>query len=136
MVAVVLGLVLLFAATSHFVYVRSLPNRLIEHVFGEDAGDGWLTPQVALRKIYALVAFTLIGFVVHKALPPTRRPALRAALIVGGFSTLIELLQKLHHAHEGLASNAFDILSGALGGWLAVTAATFVARRPGGSSRR
>jgi hypothetical protein len=124
------------AATSHFVYVRSLPNRLIEHVFGEESGDGWLTPQVILRKVYALVAFTLIGFVVHEALPPARRPALRAALVVGAFSALIEVLQKLHHAHEGLASNAFDILSGALGGWLAVSVAEAVARRRAESSRR
>ena len=118
------------------MYVRSLPNRLIEHVFGEDSSDGWLTPQVVLRKVYALAAFTVIGFVVHKALPPAHRPALRAALIVGGFSTLIEVLQKLHHAHEGLLSNAFDIASGAAGGWLAVSVATFAARRRGGSSRR
>jgi len=83
---------------------------------------------VVLRKLYSVVAFTLIGFVVNAALPPARRPALRAALIVAAFSALIEIAQKLHHAHEGLLSNAFDVLCGAFGGWLAVTIARTIRR--------
>ena len=82
-----------------------------------------------LRKLYSIVAFGLIGFVVHKALPRTRRPALRAALVVAAFSAMIEVVQKLHHAHEGLASEAFDVGCGALGGWLAVTIDKLLRRR-------
>ncbi len=78
--------------------------------------------RVLLRKFYSIVAFALIGFVVDKALPRTRRPALRAALIVAAFSAAIEVAQKLHHAREGPLSNAIDIACGALGGWIAVTA--------------
>jgi|GEM_PF-523484 len=126
--AVVVVAVAFGAATSHRVYNRTLPVGLIEHLFGEDDGD-WLSALVVLRKLYSIAAFTLIGFVVHLALPPARRPALRAAVIVAAFSALIEVAQKLHHAHEGLASNAFDVLCGAFGGWLAVTIARALKRR-------
>jgi hypothetical protein len=88
-----------------------------------------MSALVVLRKLYSIAAFTLIGFVVHMALPHARRPALRAALIVAAVSALIEVAQKLHHAHEGLASNAFDVLCGAFGGWLAVTLARAFRRR-------
>ncbi|HWT06350.1 MAG TPA: hypothetical protein VN224_11380 [Xanthomonadales bacterium] len=83
---------------------------------------------MVLRKIYSVVGFTLIGFLVHKALPATRRPALRAALIVAAFSVAIEVAQKLNHAHDGLLSNAFDVACGAFGGWLAVTLARAIKR--------
>ncbi|MEA2718918.1 MAG: hypothetical protein QOJ39_782 [Candidatus Eremiobacteraeota bacterium] len=98
-------------------------------MFGEDASDEAYAISVLLRKFYSIVAFTLIGFVVNKALPRTRRPALRAALIVAAFSAAIEVAQKLHHAHEGPLSEAFDIACGALGGWLAVTVAQWWRRR-------
>ena len=116
------------AATSHRVYNRTLPHALIEHLFGEDDGE-WLSALVVLRKLYSVVAFTLFGFLVHQALPTSRRPALRAALIVAAFSAGIEVAQKLHHAHEGLLSNAFDVACGAFGGWLAVTLARVFSRR-------
>lgn len=90
-------------------------------MFGDDAFDGPFSPANVLRKIYSIVAFTLIGFVVDKALPPSRRPALRAALIVGVFSAAIEVTQILRHAHEGPGQHVFDVGCGALGGWLAVT---------------
>jgi uncharacterized BrkB/YihY/UPF0761 family membrane protein len=117
-----------WAALSHRVYNRTLPVGLIEHLFGEDDGD-WRSALLVLRKLYSVVAFTLIGFIVQKALPPARRPALRAALVVAALSALIEVAQKLRHAHEGLASNAFDVLCGAAGGWLGVTIARAFRRR-------
>jgi uncharacterized BrkB/YihY/UPF0761 family membrane protein len=126
--AVVVAAVAFWAALSHRVYSRTVPVGLIEHLFGEDDG-GWLSLLLVLRKLYSIVAFTLIGFIVHKALPPARRPALRAALIVAALSALIEIAQKVRHAHEGLASNAFDVLCGAFGGWLAVTIARALKRR-------
>ncbi|MDB5070292.1 MAG: hypothetical protein JWM87_1403 [Candidatus Eremiobacteraeota bacterium] len=92
--------------------------------------------RVLLRKLYSIVAFALIGFVIDKALPGTRRPALRAALIVAAFSAAIEIAQKLHGAREGPLSNAIDIACGALGGWLAVTAAHALARRRDASPDR
>lgn len=115
--------VVFWAALSHRVYDRTLPVALFERVFGEDAEGGPVALHVLLRKVYSVVAFSLLGFVVHSALPRTPRPALRAALVVAAFSAVVEVAQKLRGAHEGLASNAFDIACGALGGWLAVTLA-------------
>jgi hypothetical protein len=129
--------VLFWAALSHRIYNHTLPRRLIEHVFGEDTDEGGaLAVRVLLRKLYSIVAFALMGFVIDKALPHTRRPALRAALIVAAFSAAIEVAQKLHHAREGPLSNAIDIGCGALGGWLAVTVAHALARRRGALPRR
>ncbi|MDQ6942102.1 MAG: hypothetical protein M3169_06245 [Candidatus Eremiobacteraeota bacterium] len=126
--AVVIIALAFWAALSHRVYSRTLPVGLLEHLFGEDDRE-WRSALVVLRKFYSVVAFTLIGFVVHKALPPARRPALRAAVIVAALSALIEIAQKLRHAHEGIVSNAFDVLCGAFGGWLAVTIARALTRR-------
>jgi hypothetical protein len=121
--------VLFWAALSHRVYSGTLPRGIIERVFGEDAYAGPFAPATLLRKFYSIVAFTLLGFIVDKALPRTRGRALRTALIVAAFSACIEVAQKLHHAREGPLSEAFDIACGALGGWLAVTIARNWPRR-------
>jgi hypothetical protein len=130
---------LLWAATSHRVYHRTLPIHALTRIFGED--DAGLA-TVLLRKLYSIAAFALLGLVVHVALPRSRRPELRAALIVATFSAAIEVVQKLRGAPEGLLSNAIDIACGALGGWLGVlvartlSALVTAARRRGGSPRR
>lgn len=99
-------------------------------MFGGDENEGdALAVRVLVRKLYSIVAFALIGFVVDKALPPTRRPALRATLIVAAFSAAIEVAQKLRYAPEGPLSNAIDIACGALGGWLAVRIDRLARRR-------
>jgi hypothetical protein len=132
-------LALLWAATSHRVYHRTLPIHVLMRIFGE---EDTAVATVVLRKLYSIVAFALLGFVVHVALPRTRRPELRAALIVAAFSAVIEVVQKLDGAPEGLLSNAIDVACGALGGWLgalaarALSGAVAAARRRGGSSRR
>jgi uncharacterized BrkB/YihY/UPF0761 family membrane protein len=120
--------VVFFAAVSHRVYWETLPVGLIDRVFGEDAGDGPFALPVVLRKLYSVVAFTLIGFVVDRALPHARRPALRAALVVAALSAVVEVAQKARGAQEGLLSNAFDVACGAFGGWLAVTLARAFSR--------
>ena len=117
---------LLWAATSHRVYHRTLPFHLLARIFGEDDAGAAAT---LLRKLYSVVAFALLGFVVHIALPRTRRPKLRAALIVAAFSAAIEVVQKLDGAHEGLLSNAIDVACGALGGWLGAVLARAPRRR-------
>ena len=95
--------------------------RLLHQVFGEDGDAETFAISTLLRKFYSIVAFTLVGFVVDRALPPSRRAAARAAAIVAAFSAVIEVGQKLNGAREGLLSNAIDVGCGALGGWLAVT---------------
>ena len=118
------------------MYRHTLPHHLLQRIFGEDPAETWFTPRFYLRKSYSIVAFALMGAVTQLALPPVHRPALRGALIIGAFSALIEVLQKLHGAPEGLGWSAFDVGCGAVGGWLGVSAVTFVARRRAGSSRR
>jgi hypothetical protein len=114
----------LWAATNMSVYHHTSPSGIAERIFGEDAAriphEPWLSLHVLLRKAYSIVAFAIVGFVVDRALPPIRRRALRAALIVAAFSTVIEIGQKLHHAQEGIPSNLFDIGCGAFGGWIAI----------------
>jgi len=112
--------VLFWAALSHRVYHRTLPSHVLYQLFGEDAFEGPFAVRTILRKLYSVVAFTLLGFIVNRALPPARRPALRAALVVAVFSGFIEIAQKLNHAPEGLLSNAIDVACGGLGGWLGV----------------
>ncbi len=77
----------------------------------------WLSPFRVLRKAYSVVAFSIVGFFVA---PLVRRPyRLRGdAAVVAGFSGLIEVAQKLVGSTEGYASNAFDVMCGALGGLL------------------
>jgi FtsH-binding integral membrane protein len=102
---------------------------VLYQLFGEEGVEGPFALRTILRKVYSIVAFALVGFIVNKALPPTPRPALRAALIVAIFSGFIEIAQKLNHATEGLLSNAIDIACGALGGWLGVAADRLLRRR-------
>ncbi len=117
-----------WAALSHRVYMRTLPVGMFERVFGENVEEGPFALHVLLRKLYSIVAFTLLGFVVNLALPRTPRPALRAAFVVAAFSLIVEIAQKLRGANEGLLSNAFDVACGAFGGWLAVTLARAFSR--------
>ncbi len=126
---------LLYAGTSYSVYRHTLPHRLIERIFGDDSGETWFSPRFYLRKSYSIVAFALLGAVAQLALPPSRLAILRGALLVAAFSALIEVLQKLHGAPEGLGWSAFDVGCGAAGGALGVSAVTFAARRKPRRSR-
>ena len=131
-----LAIALLYAGTSYSVYRHTLPHGLIERIFGDDPAETWFSPRFYIRKSYSIVAFTLTGAVAHLALPPSRLAILRGALLIAAFSALIEVLQKLHGAPEGLGWSAFDVGCGAVGGALGVSAVTFAARRRAGSSRR
>ena len=121
--------VLFWAALSHRVYNRTLPYGLLERAFGEDANDGPYSVRVLLRKLYSVIAFALIGFVVDRALPRARRAGLRAALIVAAFSGVIEVAQKMNHAEEGPRSEAFDVACGFAGGWLGAALSRRLRRR-------
>lgn len=113
------------AARSHFIYDVTLPDEL--------AGSGL---QIALRKAYSLAAFAIVGALADRALPATRRPALRAALLVAVFSGVIEVGQKLHGSTEGRLSNLLDVLYGAAGGWLGVTLVRSLLQAERGKERR
>jgi glycopeptide antibiotics resistance protein len=97
------------------VYRHTLPYRVIAGIFGEDDED---VAATVLRKVYSIVAFTIVGLTVNVALTPSRRRTLWTIVAVAAFSACIEVAQKVHHAREGLASNLFDVACGALGGYL------------------
>ncbi len=98
-------------------------------IFGEEGMQGPYAVGTLLRKLYSIVAFTLIGIVVDRALPPTRRATLYAALVVGAFSAAIEVAQKLGGASEGLLSNGIDVMCGVAGGWLGSRLSQLARRR-------
>lgn len=124
MLALAAGAVFFWAARSHFVYDVTLPD---------DLGGGLV---VALRKAYSLAAFAIVGMLADRALPVTRRPALRAALVVAIFSGVIEVGQRLHGSSEGRLSNLLDVLCGALGGGLGVALVRGLFQPEGGEERR
>jgi len=111
--AIVVLAALLAAAVSKHVYRTSEPYRLVTAIFGEGDTD---FEAVVLRKLYSLIAFTVAGIVVDLALPRARRPVLRGTIAIAAFSACIEIAQRLHHVHEGIASNLFDVGCGAVGG--------------------
>ncbi|MGP6156227.1 MAG: hypothetical protein ACLPYS_01595 [Vulcanimicrobiaceae bacterium] len=87
-----------------------------------------LSNQRVLRKVYSVVAFAIVGFLVAPFAPPERR-ALTCTALLAAYSLVIEVAQKLVlQSPEGLLSNAFDIGCGALGGWLGALACERLAR--------
>jgi VanZ family protein len=114
-VATVLAAALFWLATSDAVYELTSPPNWSWHI--------------ALRKAYSIGAFALVGFTADKALGPSARPALRAALLVAAYSGAIEIAQAWSGSREGLRWNAIDVLCGAVGGWLGVTAERVVRAR-------
>jgi hypothetical protein len=114
---VVVAAALFWAATSNEVYDLTSPPALSFHI--------------VLRKTYSIVAFALVGFTADKALGPSARAALRAALAVAAYSAAIEVVQAARGSHEGVVWNGIDVLCGAAGGWLGVVARTIRRSRRG-----
>jgi len=77
--------------------------------------DRDLTPARVLRKLYSIVAFSIVGFFAAAMLDGKRR-LVGCAVLVACFSAVIEVVQKYSGATEGPLSNAFDIGCGAVGG--------------------
>jgi hypothetical protein len=115
--AVTVAAVLFWAATSNEVYDLTSPPELSFHV--------------VLRKTYSIVAFALVGFTADKALGPSARAALRAALAVAAYSAAIEVVQVARGSHEGVVWNIVDVLCGTAGGWLGVVARGIIRSRRG-----
>jgi hypothetical protein len=122
-IALVVAAALFLIATRSDVYDATSPRGLSRTLFGPEvlqfAHPWWLSLHIWLRKAYSIVAFALVGFSVQRALNPSARPALRAALIVGAYSLGIEAAQRLV-ATEPVMESVLDVGCGALGGWLAV----------------
>ncbi len=90
----------------------------VERALAGNGHEDDLSLQLVLRKLYSIVAFAVVGLF---AAPLIRRDhRLRGtAVIVAGFSTVIEIVQKGTVAPgEPLRWELFDVACGALGGWL------------------
>jgi hypothetical protein len=105
--------------------------RLRHHVPGPWRRE--FSPAFILRKAYSIGAFAIVGFLAAPTLPRARRVVL-CALLVACFSLAIEVAQKIVFGSESLASNAFDVACGALGGLIGAGAWNVVAAFAG--SRR
>ena len=125
-VAAVLVAALLYAvALSNAAYELTSPSAFELHVL--------------LRKAYSIVAFTLVGFLLRRALRENGRDVPRATVLtciagVAAYSAAIEVGQWFVGSREGLAWNAVDTLCGAAGGTLAVI--DILSRRLRGSRDR
>jgi VanZ family protein len=112
--ALALAAALFWVATSNEVYDLTSPPALSFHVL--------------LRKTYSIAAFAALGFIADKALGPSARRALRAALLVAVYSAAIEVAQARRGSAEGLSWNVVDIVCGAAGGWLGTVAGRVIGR--------
>ncbi len=77
-----------------------------------------LSYHVLLRKAYSIGAFAVIGFLIVRSRLPGLGRLWPVALAVGAYSAAIEVGQYLTGVREGLASNAFDVACGVIGGAL------------------
>jgi hypothetical protein len=106
--AIVVAAVFFALAVSHAVYELTSPHALSWHVL--------------LRKTYSIVAFTIVGYLLRRALVENGRVTNVGATCIAGvavYSACIEVGQYLHGAREGLTWNAIDTICGAIGGALA-----------------
>ncbi|GAC1598618.1 MAG: hypothetical protein NVS3B28_30600 [Candidatus Velthaea sp.] len=87
-----------------------------------------VTPSILLRKFYSVVAFGIVGLLCAPLVPKARR-VLACGLLVAGFSTIIEIAQRLTVSHESNLFSAFDIGCGALGGVLGAMVWNLVSRK-------
>lgn len=94
-----------------------------------------LSWHVLLRKMYSVIAFALVGYLMRRALAEHGRASVVVPCIVGiaAYSGAIEVVQAWLGSHEGFAWNAVDVACGAIGGALGSAGA---ARSPRGLTPR
>lgn len=99
-----LAIVFFALALSTTVYEMTSPSALFWHV--------------ALRKVYSIAAFSLVGYAARRAFDEhaISRSPLVTILAVAAYSGLIEVAQALEGSQEGLAWNTIDVVCGAIGG--------------------
>jgi tellurite resistance protein TehA-like permease len=106
----------LVAVTSVALFAVALSNEVYD--LTSPPGLSW---HLLLRKTYSIAAFTLVGYLLRRALAERRRPFSWWACVfaVAFYSAAIEIGQALAGSHEGLVWNALDVACGAIGGLLA-----------------
>lgn len=94
-------------------------------------------PQHELvRKIYALLAFALLGFVLERSRLRRVHGVLAAGIALTAYSYAIELSQiAFARSTETFAEHSFDVASGLVGGALGALVALLIAA-PAGRARR
>jgi hypothetical protein len=94
-------------------------------------------PHHALaRKILAVLAFALLGFLLHNADVRRLRGVAPAAVAIGLYSLAIEVGQvSIDRSGESLASHLFDVASGVAGGALGAFIAVLISA-PSARARR
>jgi hypothetical protein len=99
------AVVLYWVSTSGLAYELTTPIGMPHHVL--------------LRKIYAVGAFALLGFLLEQSRFEQLRGPLAAGIVVAIFSYAIEIGQiVIDHADETFGQHAFDVASGLVGGAL------------------
>jgi hypothetical protein len=88
------------------------------------------------RKVYAVLAFALLGFVLERSRLRVVHGVLAAALALAVYSYAIEIGQiVIKHSTETFADHSFDVASGLAGGALGAFVALFIAA-PAARARR
>ncbi|HEY5350621.1 MAG TPA: hypothetical protein VIJ64_12835 [Candidatus Lustribacter sp.] len=83
--------------------------------------------HVLLRKIYAVLAFALLGFVFERSNFRRLRGVLAAGTAIAAYSYAIEIGQiVIDHSRETFAEHGFDVASGLVGGALGALVALLV----------
>lgn len=96
-----------------------------------------LPAHVLLRKIYAVLAFALLGFAFQRARLPRAGGVGAATIAIAIYSYAIELGQiVIAKAEETFAEHAFDVASGGVGGALGAFLALALARGLGPRRQR
>jgi hypothetical protein len=110
---VVAALVLYKIAVSGTAYQATSPASLPHHEL--------------LRKVYAVLAFALLGFLLERSSVPRLRGVTAAGIVVAFYSYLIELGQiGFKHVQETFAQHGFDVASGLAGGALGAFVALLI----------
>jgi vacuolar-type H+-ATPase subunit I/STV1 len=80
-----------------------------------------------VRKVYALLAFALLGFVLERSNLRRVHGVLGAAIAIAAYSYAIEIGQiVIKHSTETFAEHSFDVASGLAGGALGAFVALLV----------
>ncbi len=83
--------------------------------------------HVALRKIYAILAFALLGFALERSNFRPLRGVATAGIALAAYSYAIEIGQiVIDHSYETFAQHGFDVASGLAGGELGAFVALLV----------
>jgi hypothetical protein len=103
------------------VVAATLYALAINDAFYVLTSPSYLSWHVLLRKIYSIIAFTLVGYLFRRSAGERGGSRFITVAVLGTacYSAAIEVGQLLAGSKEGLGWNAFDTTCGAIGGAIA-----------------